>query len=193
MFGHKTSASTWEPPRRAIEALSEHNYSRPELIEKHKDLLDAVKWAEPPPAGCTFAQAKACANNQGVLDPTGAPRPSPHHIYVDDNLMAAISRFMKQTMASGAEGVFDMCGSPNTKYRQSAIQRSKWDDMEVSHRLVLLGMLFNTREMTVGIPPEFRDEVANILNTKWPESRQFFRVHELEEIVGKLGRIGQAF
>ena len=95
VFGHKTSASTWEPPRRAIEALSEHNYSRPELIEKHKDLLDAVKWAEPPPAGCTFTQAKACANNQGVLDPTGAPRPSPHHIYVDDNLMAAISRFMK--------------------------------------------------------------------------------------------------
>ena len=62
--------------------------------------------------------------------------------------------------------------------------------MVVGHLMVLLGFLWNTRAMTVGIPPKFCDEVANILNTKWPESRQFFRVHDLEEIVGKLRRIG---
>ena len=65
--------------------------------------------------------------------------------------------------------------------------------MEVSHRLILLGMQFNTREMTVGIPNKFRDKVANILNTKWPKTRQLFQVRDLEEVVGKLGRIGQAF
>ena len=47
VFGSNTSSSSWEPFRRAIEALSKKFANRPELVVKHKKYLDMVQWEVP--------------------------------------------------------------------------------------------------------------------------------------------------
>ncbi len=44
VFGSMTSASSWEPFRQAIEALSVVYADRPDLVIKHKYYLDMISW-----------------------------------------------------------------------------------------------------------------------------------------------------
>ena len=46
VFGSNTSASSWEAFRRAIQNLITILSQRDDLIEKHKDLLDALRWVD---------------------------------------------------------------------------------------------------------------------------------------------------
>ena len=45
-FISTTSASSWEPNRRALEAMSEIFANRPDLVIKHRCYLDMIRWAE---------------------------------------------------------------------------------------------------------------------------------------------------
>ena len=65
--------------------------------------------------------------------------------------------------------------------------------MFISHCMVLLWLVFNTRAMTVGITNAFRQEVLGLLTNTWDASRESFTVSKMEKLVGKLGRIGQAY
>jgi hypothetical protein len=49
VFGSTTSASSWEPFRREIEALTVPYADRPDLVIKHKHYLDMISWAEEDP------------------------------------------------------------------------------------------------------------------------------------------------
>ena len=68
VFGSVASASSWEPFRRAITAIAVVCFLRPWLVEKHKDLLDVIRWAPLPGPDIQFAQAKSCSKNKGILD-----------------------------------------------------------------------------------------------------------------------------
>lgn len=194
VFGSTVSASTWDPLRRAVTVLGEDNFRDSSLVEKHAELLEAIKWEDPPREGQNFARAVACTKNPGVIDPvTGVARPSEMNVYVDDNMLAAVRRLMAQTLAAAAEGTFEVCGFPDLTHRQSALQIEKLENLTIAHAMVLLGFLFNTRTMTVGIPPAFRADLLQLLRSKWHAGRVMFTVRELEELVGKLGRVGQVF
>ena len=108
VFGSLFSASTWEPLRRGIEALARENFDRKELLQKHATLLEQVTFDSPPPPGTKFAKACPCSKQKGVMMEDGTPLPSPHHIYVDDDLIAAIPRSMPMTFVSGAEAIFQV-------------------------------------------------------------------------------------
>ena len=58
---------------------------------------------------------------------------------------------------------------------------------------ILLGLLWNTHDLTVGITPQFRLETVHLLHSVWHDGRESFTVGELELLVGKLGRIGQVY
>jgi hypothetical protein len=47
--------------------------------------------------------------------------------------------------------------------------------------------------MTVAISDEFRSETLALITTTWHHRRESFTVKELELLVGKLGRIAQAY
>lgn len=57
----------------------------------------------------------------------------------------------------------------------------------------MLGLQFDTRRMTVGITKQYRAEVIDLLTKSWHSGRQAFTVDEMSKLIGKLGRIGQAF
>ncbi len=90
MFGSVASASSWEPFRQAIAAIAVACFCRTHVVEKHHYLLDLINWAPLPGPNVKFATAKACSRNEGILNADGSEKPSQHHIYVNDNLMADI-------------------------------------------------------------------------------------------------------
>ena len=47
--------------------------------------------------------------------------------------------------------------------------------------------------MTVGIPNEYRQDVCSLLKKHWHPGRKSFKISEIETLVGKLGRIAQAY
>ena len=107
--------------------------------------------------------------------------------------MADIRCLMPMTLAAGGEGFFTVMGFPRLWLRQSAVAMEKWKLLLISHCLILLGFLFNTQKMTIGITDEFCRDVLHLLDTTWHCERQAFTAKEIEMLVGKLNHIGQAY
>ena len=152
-----------------------------------------IRWAPPPPPGTRFVQAQRCSWNKGIFNDGGLTKPTSHHIYVDDNLLADTPPCMLATLASGIDAIFKVMGYPAIEIRPCALALDKWEMLIVSHVMVLLGLVFDTRRMTVGITNDFRKEVLDLLTNTWHASRESFTVSEMEKLVGKLSRIGQAY
>ena len=87
VFGSTASASSWEPFRRAIQALSVVYGHCRDLIKKHRRFLDMISWATLDPAP-DLARAIPCSINTGVLDDQGNKVLLPAMIYVDNALTA---------------------------------------------------------------------------------------------------------
>ena len=193
VFGSVGSASWWEPHRLAIAAIAQACCLCIGLIEKYADLLGLIRFDEEAPPNTKFVQARSCGMNTGVLDSTGCRLPTPHLIYVDDNLLAETRSQMPQALASAFEGVFAIMGIPTPTLRPIAVAIDKLMELLVAYKQILLGLEVDTRAMTVSITTNYRDEVLSILRSTWHVHRQTFTVKEMELLVGKLGRIAQAF
>jgi hypothetical protein len=70
VFGSTTSASSWKPFWRAIEALSVAYTDRPDLVITHKHYLDMISWAEYDPTA-KIIPAIPCLMNKGTLEAHG--------------------------------------------------------------------------------------------------------------------------
>jgi hypothetical protein len=68
VFGSNTSASSWEPFRRAIENLIPVYSMREDLVIKHKNLLDMLTWEVVGSVnGVDLVQAIQCPLNPGII------------------------------------------------------------------------------------------------------------------------------
>jgi len=155
VFGSTTSASSWEPFRRGIEALFVAYADRPDLVIKHKYYLDMISWAEEDPT-TKITPAFPCAINKGTLDDR-----LPARIYVNDALLLGISRRqMELRLATLIEAIFVIMGTLDTTVRQCPLALDKWLDLIVASRQRMLGLIVDTNSMTVGIPPDYVTEVS---------------------------------
>ncbi len=93
VFGSNTSASSWEALKRAIQNMIPVYSQQMDLVEKHKDLINLLKWNENP--SLELAQAFKCELNQGVLNEHREIYPLTANIYVD-NILGAFA-FKKST------------------------------------------------------------------------------------------------
>jgi len=196
VFGSVASASSWEPFRVAIAALAAAYFFLPDLVAKHDWLLQKLRWADassPLGGTTTIVCARPCTRHKGVFDSTGHRIPTKHNIYVDDNLLAEVKAYMHQALALGFEAIFTIMGHPSPSARPVPVNLDKLEELVVSPPQILLGLLVNTWEMTVSISDEFRREVLTLLTATWHCRRERFTVKELELLVGKLGRIAQAY
>ena len=193
VFGSVASASSWEPFRRTIEGLATLYFARKNLVIVHKHLLDAIQWAKPAAPDVTFVRAYSCDINRGIRDEDGNLKPTPHHLYVDDDLLADTIPRMRYSLAAGIEAIFDILGWPATWLRQCALSMEKWCGLCITYNVILLGFVFDTRLLTIGISDDYRAEVLKLFADHWPDNKRKFTVGEIERLIGKLGRIGQAF
>jgi len=190
VFGHLSSANSWEPFRRAIQALSLVFANSQELVEKHRDLLDTIEWVDVPRA--SYVQAHACALNPGVLNQQGREIPSHSRFYVDDALIAAIStQKMRMMLAATIEAIFVVMGEPELRLRRCPLAMDKWEKLVVSSEQTFLGLRYDTVTMTKGTTPEYRDDVRDILENDWPQTRTHFTAKDAQKLVGKLARLAK--
>ena len=85
---------------------------RTDLVEKHKDLINLLKWDDSP--STKLVQIVKCKLNQGVPDKNGEIKPLMANIYVDDILGA--STFKETTnklLTAIIESIFLVCGEPD--------------------------------------------------------------------------------
>ena len=189
VFGSNASASSWEPFRRAIEALIIEYSVRLDLISKHKDLLDMLKWEDEDTHMGDFVRAVACPLNSGIQDLNGFLEA---FIYVDDILASANTRFnMLRLLAATIEAIFTVCDRPHIEVRQCSLSLEKWDELVVSTVQTVLGLTVNTNKLTVGITPEYRNQVRELLLESWPISQRIFKVADIQKLVGKMARLGE--
>ncbi len=115
VFGSMTSASSWEPFRQAIEALSVVYVDCPNLVIKHKYYLDMISWEETNPTA-SITQTVPCLMNKGTLDAQGNRAKLPARIYVDDALVLALSKcHMMQVLTTLIEAIFVIIGKPDMR------------------------------------------------------------------------------
>ena len=92
---------------------------RDDLVDKHKNLLDELKWSDDLSPRTNLVKAFPFDINQGVMDNKGVLLPMTANIYVDDILAAAARREnMTKILAAIIEAIFTVCGTPDTAVRQ---------------------------------------------------------------------------
>ncbi len=84
--------------------------------------------------------------NQGILDAEGNPAPTPHGIYVKDDIyldVADIRRF-KQAITSSIEAIFILLCESNTVLCQDPISWDKLHKILIAPVNRILGLTFST-------------------------------------------------
>ena len=192
VFGSNTSAACWEPFRRAIEALSKKFANRPDLVEKHKKYINMIKWDVPTAQFEKPVKANMCPLNPGVIDESGNKIYHPSRIWVDDILIAAVGvANMKMALAAVIEAIFTVLGQPEVEKRQCPLAMDKWLDLIVGETQIALGLVLNTRKLSVGIPRKYLDETLRLLSSTWHKHRKRFKAIEASKMVGKLARLAE--
>jgi hypothetical protein len=168
VFGSTASASSWEPFRCAIQALSVAVIS----LKKYRKFLDMISWATQDPAP-DLARAIPCLINTGVLDDQDNKVPLPARINVDDALTLATSKEnMEQVLAALIKAIFVIMGAPNTSVRQCSLSIDKWEKLHIPPIQTMLGLIIDTNRMIVSVLDDYIQGVHLLIDSTWHTHRQ---------------------
>jgi hypothetical protein len=138
---------------------------RPDLVITHKYYLDMIFWDEHDP-NANITPVFPCLMNKGTLEAHGNRAKLPARICVDDALMLALSGCcMEQVLATHIEAIFAIMGKPDTTVCQCPLGMDKWLELVVDPKQRMLGLIINTNNLTVGIPPDYVEEVLDLIST----------------------------
>ena len=163
------------------------------MVQKHSDILDLVQFdIESHPDKVTFVQAKADSLNPGVLNPdTGLSVETPHFPYVDDTLMADVLKYIKIAMAASLESLYLTLGFPDETKRRSSLSIDKFYQAKCFWVREQLGLIINTRDMTISLPQAKIDRLLKMLDTTWHTNRKTFTLMEGTVLLGFLEHAAQ--
>ena len=105
-------------------------------------------------------------------------------MFVDDNILADIWKLLRPTLAASVEDLFILLGFPEEELRKSPLLMDKYFESLCSCIRKQLGYLINTRELTVAIAEEKRQEILEILLTDWHSKRKSFTLREAASFLG---------
>jgi hypothetical protein len=160
-----------------------------ELVEKHKDLIDLLKWDENP--SVKLVQAFKCELYQGVLNKHGDIHPLTVNIYVDDILGAfGFKESTKNLLAAIIESIFLVCGKPDISVQECPLSLKKWHKLIVGPRQIILGLVVDTNKITVGITDAYLQQVCKLISNR-DSTKRMFKVRKMHELVGKLATLGE--
>ena len=192
-MGSDFSPQTWEVPRRMAEQIAQKLFSDKSLVTKHRERLDQLQWSKKlgKVKSSDLVPAHTNDTHKGVLDDEGNPINTPHHLFVDDDVYAEVYDIgrIEQAIAAGIEALFLLLGESDIKRRQDPIAWDKLKEMIIHSRNKILGLIINTRRMTVSAPPEYIEKVVKLMETKWIR-RMAFEVKAAENLAGQLAHIG---
>ena len=187
VFGSNASPCNWEVIALSRTKLAEWLQTQPnikEIEEKHEDLLNLIKFPEDAfhPKE-EFIQATPDSKNKGVIV-DGVHLPTQNAMFVDDNLMADTWENLRPALAASVEALFILLGFPEEELRKSPLSMDKCYESLCSYSRKQLRYLINTRELTVAITEEKREEILEILLTEWHSKRKSFTLREAASFLG---------
>jgi hypothetical protein len=105
--------------------------------------------------------------NQDIKNKLGEIKPLTANIYVN-NILGALAfkeYVIRPLLAAIIEAIFVVCGRPDMAIRQCPLSLKKWHELIVGPRQIVLGLVVDTTKMTVGITPEYLQQVRDLLRT----------------------------
>ena len=190
VFGHNGSAQNFEPIAKARKKLVEILFDDDTLIEKHKNILKNVRFSNPPTSGTKFVQAKPCQLRQGLRDRNGKLLNPKMFMFVDDSLLVEIFSRMWKLLAASIESLFQVMGEDMPDIRRSNLSMDKYYEIICSYVQVQLGVLINTRKMTVSMTPEKKNNLIKELKA-WHSARRSFVIREAGTLLGQLNNAAE--
>jgi hypothetical protein len=134
-----------------------------------------------------LVKAYPCKVNQGIL--VGSKLTA--NIYIDNILGAAtFKENMIRLLAAIIKSIFTVCGRPDMAVRQCPLLLEKWHELIVGPKQIIPGLVVDMSKMTVGFTDEYLDQVWLLLS-QWDRNWRFFKVHDMQKLVGKLAQLGE--
>ena len=84
------------------------------------------------------------------------------------------------------EAISTVMGVTMTHLRPCDVALDKWLNLIVSHNLIMLGLVFNTQTVTLGITDKYRQDVLRLMDDNWTD-KDFFHVKEWKNWLKRLG------
>jgi hypothetical protein len=103
--------------------------------------------------------------------------------------LALLRGHMEQVLAALIEAIFAIMGKPDTTVCQFPFAMDKLLELVVAPKQRMLGLIINTNNLTVSIPPDYVAEVLDLISTTWHSHRRCFSVGEAQKLTGKLGHL----
>ena len=164
-FGDNTTPSNFDPIALARRLLAQHLWSTDSPdIARALQYLPSLQFAPSPSraAARSFVQADRDAMNPGVLRPDGTRLPPPYNMHVDDNLYADVGPLMLRTIGASVAALFAILGPPTNPAVPPALSFDKFEG-SYNHQRKMVGRLFDSRKLTVGMLPHKRTELLQTL------------------------------
>ena len=185
-FGDNTSPSNFDPIGLARRQLAQRMWvSDLSIVSRMREHLPQLRFAEPPSPDVvsTFRVADKDTVNTGVLTDDGERMPPPYNMHVDDNLYADVRDKLEHTIAVSVASLFEVLGDPTNPLVPTPLSAEKFEAF-YNHRRKLVGRLFDSRALTVGMLPYKRDQLRDLL-TSWV-SRTSYELLDIASLLGIL-------
>ncbi len=168
VFGSNTLADLWETLLQAIQKMITVISTRSNLVQKHMELIDMLKWQKRATVRFDLIQAFVCNINSGVVkEEQGICTQLSAKIYIDDILAAAACKeIMERLLTAITKAIFSVCGQPDIAVCQCPrlLLLEKWNELIVGPRQIILGLIVVTAKMTVSISHEHIQQLRDLLN-----------------------------
>jgi hypothetical protein len=107
------------------------------------------------------------ALNPGILDSMGEPAPTPHGVYLDNDIYSDVAdrHCFEQATATGIEAVFILLGDPDMTRCRDPISWEKLHELLVAPINCILVLVLNLHRMMVGALPELIVTTVTLLGT----------------------------
>ena len=185
-FGDNTSPSNFDPIGLARRQLSQFLWRTSRTLKARiLPYLPSLRLApEPPPeVVASFQPADPDSINTGVLDSSGSRLPPPYNMHVDDALYADVGTELVRTVCASIAGLFGILGFPTNPLVPSPLSSEKFEAW-YNHERKLVGRLFNSRTLSVGMLDYKRQQLEALLKD-WL-SRGSYELLEIAHLLGVL-------
>ena len=184
-FGDNTSPSNFEPIADARRQLARYLWMQPDTVSETKKYLPTIQLAEPPTRDeiKNFTRAEADSINSGVMNEVGERLPPQFDHHVDDNIYADVGEYMMQTLCASVLALYRILGFPRDDV-PDALSREKLCCV-YTHERKTLGHWIDSRALTIGLMPEKRTMLIDILDD-WISSVTSFTLREISSLHGSL-------
>jgi hypothetical protein len=82
-------------------------------------------------------------------------------------MLALNADHMKMVLAATIEAIVVVMGEPDVMVRQCPLAMDKWLELVLGPKQTMLGLIIDTKRLTVAIPPKYLHEVLKLLNSTW--------------------------